>query len=114
VALRDDGRDVVLTVADTGRGIAAEHLTHLGERFYRADPVRNSADGGVGLGLAICREIVSRHGGTMAVHSRPETGTQVVVRFPRVSLPAPTGSDCDVEVRPLEEFTTTVAPTSSD
>ena len=52
----------VLTVADTGPGIAPEHLPHLFERFYRADPAR-AHDGGAGLGLAIAQWIVTAHGG---------------------------------------------------
>jgi heavy metal sensor kinase len=70
---------VVLTVADTGEGIAPEHLAHLGERFFRADPSRARQHGGTGLGLAICRSIVDAHHGAMTIDSTPGEGTCVTV-----------------------------------
>lgn len=50
-------------VRDTGIGIAAEHLPHLFERFYRVDKARARATGGAGIGLTICKALVERHGG---------------------------------------------------
>lgn len=58
-----------MRVTDTGAGMAAEHLPHLGERFYRADPSRTRPTGGTGLGLSICRGIVDAHGGTLGFES---------------------------------------------
>ena len=55
---------------DTGRGIDAEHLPHVFDRFYRADTSRSRATGGAGLGLAIVRQLVLAHGGTVGVTSR--------------------------------------------
>jgi signal transduction histidine kinase len=78
---RRDGGDVVLRVADTGEGIAAEHLPHLFDRFYKADPARTDA-GGTGLGLSIVKAIVERHGGTVSVMSTPGAGTTFEVRLP--------------------------------
>ena len=63
---------VRLTVTDTGSGIAAEHLPHVFERFYRADRARHreaAADQGAGVGLTISRAIVEAHGGTLEVAS---------------------------------------------
>jgi len=77
---RDDM--IVLTVADNGEGISPEHLAHLGERFFRADPSRARQHGGTGLGLAICRSIVDAHGGTMTIDSAPGEGTRVTVELP--------------------------------
>jgi two-component system, OmpR family, sensor histidine kinase BaeS len=65
---------VVLRVRDTGEGIAPDHLPHVFERFYRADPSRTGASGGSGLGLSIVKAIVERHGGTIAVSSTPGGG----------------------------------------
>lgn len=70
---------VCVTVSDTGVGIAKEHLSHMGERFYRVDDARTRAVGGTGLGLSICRSIVSAHGGTFKIESEVGKGTQVHV-----------------------------------
>ena len=78
----------VITVADTGVGIAPEHLAHLGERFYRVDSARARRDGGSGLGLSICRSIVEAHGGTLAFASVPGVGTTVTVTLPADKLAA--------------------------
>ena len=64
---------VELSVADTGDGIAVEHLPHLFERFYRVDAARDRAHGGSGIGLAIAQALVHAHGGQLTVTS-PGTG----------------------------------------
>lgn len=81
-AASDGDRWAVVRVADTGDGIAAEHLPYLGERFYRVDSARSRSDGGTGLGLSICQSIVDAHGGAMAFASAPGHGTTVTVRLP--------------------------------
>jgi len=73
----DDG--VELFVSDDGPGIPHEHLPHIFERFYKADNARS--DGSAGLGLAIARQIVERHGGTIGVSS-DANGSTFVVRLP--------------------------------
>jgi signal transduction histidine kinase len=65
---------VVISVRDTGAGIAAEHLPNVFERFYRADRSRARATGGAGLGLAIVKQLVEAHGGRVWVESAPGTG----------------------------------------
>jgi two-component system, NtrC family, sensor histidine kinase KinB len=75
------GDGVVLSVADTGLGIAPEHLPHLFDKFFRI-PGRGP-DGGTGLGLAITREIVTAHGGTITCDSQQGTGTVFRIRLPR-------------------------------
>ncbi|GAA3836955.1 sensor histidine kinase [Amycolatopsis tucumanensis] len=81
-------RDVLIAVRDEGDGIAPEHLQHVFERFYRADPSRSRDGGGSsGLGLAIVEGIVTAHGGTVDVTSAPRQGTTVRVTFP-VDSPA--------------------------
>jgi two-component system OmpR family sensor kinase len=79
---------VAVAVRDEGDGIAAEHLPHVFERFYRADPSRSRDGGGSsGLGLAIVEAIVTAHGGTVGVTSAPGQGTTVRVTFPATALP---------------------------
>jgi signal transduction histidine kinase len=71
-AAANDGQ-VVLSIADTGRGIPAEYLPHVFERFFRIPG--QSPQGSTGLGLAIVREIVTAHGGTITCESSPGAGT---------------------------------------
>ncbi|MDF0491392.1 heavy metal sensor histidine kinase [Sphingomonas sp. H39-1-10] len=78
---RSDAAGLHLLVADTGCGIAPEHLPHVFERFYRADSARSGADH-AGLGLAIVRSIIERHSGRVAVDSWPGGGTRVSLLFP--------------------------------
>jgi signal transduction histidine kinase len=77
-----------LTVEDTGRGITADQLPHVFERFYRGDTSR-SREGGAGLGLSIARWIASAHDARITLHSDPGSGTRASVAFPRVA-PSPT------------------------
>jgi len=87
---RRNGDSVDLAIADTGEGIAAEHLDRLFERFYRVDPARSRASGGTGIGLAIVRAIVEAHGGTVTAHSHGiGHGTTVTVRLPVHRPPTP-------------------------
>jgi len=72
-----------LTVRDHGTGIAPEHLPHLTEPFYRADPARRRETGGYGLGLYLCRVIAEAHGGMLAIDSAPSQGTTVRVKLPQ-------------------------------
>ena len=76
---------VEIEVRDTGEGIAAEHLPHVFERFYRAEESRTTS--GTGLGLAICREIAHTHGGEVAVRSEPGAGSVFIVRLARDPRP---------------------------
>ena len=66
---------------DNGRGIPPEALAHLTEAFYRVDKSRSRAQGGAGLGLSLCNEIVQLHGGTMQFESRVGNGTVVTVEL---------------------------------
>lgn len=69
VSATRSGVGLRIAIRDTGSGISAEHLPHVFDRFYRADQSRARATGGAGLGLAIARQLVSAHGGTLAVSS---------------------------------------------
>ncbi len=68
-------------VSDNGPGIAAEHLPHLTERFYRADPGRSSATGGTGLGLAIVKHVLQRHGGELQISSIEGEGSEFLALY---------------------------------
>jgi heavy metal sensor kinase len=81
VKLESQNGLAVLTVADTGHGIAPEDLPRVFGRFFRADESRTGA-GNAGLGLAISKAIVEAHGGTIEVASRENTGTAFTVRLP--------------------------------
>ncbi|HJW82536.1 MAG TPA: HAMP domain-containing sensor histidine kinase [Acidiferrobacterales bacterium] len=83
VTLSATPEGVALSVRDHGAGIAPEHLPHLTEPFYRADPARRRETGGYGLGLYLCRVIAEAHGGTLAIDSAPGQGTTVRVMLPR-------------------------------
>ena len=78
---RTDG-EATLEIRDTGVGIDAEHLPHLGERFYRVDKARSREVGGAGLGLSIARGIATLHHGTLTLSSVPGEGTSATLRLP--------------------------------
>jgi signal transduction histidine kinase len=78
-----DSTSVTISVKDTGRGIAPEHLPHIFERFYRADPSRDRAGGGSGIGLSVARGIVQAHSGTLTVESIVGLGSIFHVNLPR-------------------------------
>jgi two-component system phosphate regulon sensor histidine kinase PhoR len=70
------------TIADTGIGIAAEHIPRLTERFYRVDRSRSRATGGTGLGLAIVKHVLIRHQADLLIDSAPAQGSRFTVRLP--------------------------------
>jgi signal transduction histidine kinase len=75
---------VVLSVADTGEGIPAEHLAHVFERFYRVDTARDRTHGGSGIGLAIAKALVQAHGGQLTATSLgPGHGSTFRILLPR-------------------------------
>jgi len=83
----DQQHSVVLSVSDTGKGIAAEHLPHIFDRFYRVDASRSKDEGGAGLGLAIVKQIVVAHGGRAWAESEPGTGSTFFVSLPVAVTP---------------------------
>jgi signal transduction histidine kinase len=77
---------IIFHVADTGIGIAPEHLPHLFERFYRVDKARSRALGGSGVGLTIAKAIVEAHDGQIwATSAGPGQGATVWVTLPIAS-----------------------------
>ena len=75
-------RYACVEVVDTGIGIAPEHLSHLGERFYRVEKARSRTTGGTGLGLSIAQRIATSHQGTLTLTSTPQQGTTVTLTLP--------------------------------
>jgi signal transduction histidine kinase len=82
-------RRAVITVRDTGPGIAAQHLPHLFEPFYRTDAARGGSNGHAGLGLALADWIVRAHGGHLSVASRVGVGTVFTLSLPLHAHPTP-------------------------
>ncbi|MCE4553984.1 CheR family methyltransferase [Roseateles cellulosilyticus] len=89
VALTRLGGLLELSVADTGIGVADEHLPHIFERFMQANMGRTREHGGLGLGLAIVKHLVQAHGGTVTALSEGlGKGLRVLMRFPALDEPA--------------------------
>jgi signal transduction histidine kinase len=68
-----------ITVTDDGRGLTEEQLAQITKPFYRTDKNRSRTEGGAGLGLALCKQIVDSHGGELSFSSEYEKGTTVTV-----------------------------------
>jgi two-component system phosphate regulon sensor histidine kinase PhoR len=71
-----------IAVRDYGPGIAPEHLPRLTERFYRVDVADSRAQGGTGLGLALVKHVLNRHGGRLSIESTPGQGATFVMHLP--------------------------------
>ena len=82
VTLRRDGDRALVEVADTGIGIAEEDLDRVFSRFWRADSARDRSSGGLGIGLAVTKEIVERQRGTIGARRRDGGGTVFSIRLP--------------------------------
>jgi len=83
VTVKDQKDRAVVSVADTGIGIPAEHQERIFERFYRVDKSRSKELGGTGLGLSIVKHAAGLHHADIELHSVPDGGTTVTVTFPK-------------------------------
>jgi heavy metal sensor kinase len=86
VQLNQRNGEAVVTIRDTGIGIAAEHLPHVFDRFYRVDKARSRAEGGTGLGLSIAQSTLAVHGGRIELASAPGQGTTCMIHLPAESM----------------------------
>ena len=88
---RSDNDGAVIAVADTGEGIAEEHLPRLTERFFRDDSGRSRDGGGIGLGLAIVKHVLIRHDAELLITSSVGAGSEFACHFPnsRVLIESP-------------------------
>lgn len=85
ISLEEENNWAIITVLDTGLGIAKEDIPYIFDRFYRVDKARTSGEGGVGLGLSICKEIVDAHEGRIEVESAVGKGSIFRVYLPVAS-----------------------------
>lgn len=83
VSVAQEGRDAVIAVSDTGIGIAKEDLARVFSRFWRSDASRERESGGLGVGLAVTKEIIDRHHGYISVESELGHGTKFTLHIPR-------------------------------
>ena len=83
VTARENGKGLVISIRDTGIGIAKEDLPVVLQRFGQTDSMISRKQGGTGLGLPLAKQLIELHGGTLTVESEPGVGTCVTLTFPR-------------------------------
>ncbi len=104
LAAHREGRQMYLSVADTGCGIPAEHLPRLFDRFYRVEEARGTEAGGAGLGLAIAKALAEAQHGRIAIESQVGVGTRVSVILPLAE--AATDGDTGQPAQPVDRLHT--------
>ncbi|BEL02886.1 SpoIIE family protein phosphatase [Actinoplanes sichuanensis] len=90
VTVRAEDADAIVTVGDTGVGVAEDEMPRLFERFHRIENSRSRSNEGSGIGLALVRELVGLHGGTITAESTVGRGTTFTIRLPFGSAHLPT------------------------
>ena len=86
LSLEEKPDEVIVDIKDNGKGISPDELPHIFDRFYRADPSRNTSTGGSGLGLAIVKQIVEGHGGQIWAESKLGEGTDIYFTLKKVPI----------------------------
>lgn len=99
ISAEREGEMVMIKISDTGIGIPAEQLPHIFDRFYQVDGSATRRHQGLGLGLALVRELITRHGGSVTATSNSGHGTTFVLRFPH-ALRATQSDMSDSEEKP--------------
>ncbi|QZY54559.1 sensor histidine kinase [Crassaminicella profunda] len=77
ILVKKQDENIVVEIKDNGKGISKEDIPYIFDRFYRADPSRNTSVGGSGLGLAISKQIIEKHGGKLWAESVKNKGTSI-------------------------------------
>ena len=102
--------EVRLAVRDYGPGIAPEHLPRLTERFYRVDVADSRAQGGTGLGLALVKHVLNRHGGRLTIESTPGAGATFTMHLPLRTADSPATGELSVKIIGLNCHVTVTKP----
>jgi signal transduction histidine kinase len=87
-----EGATARVEIRDYGIGIPPSDLPRVFDRLYRADPARNRASGGLGLGLSLVKWVIEAHGGSVRLWSEPDQGTLCTIELP-VASGSPASSD---------------------
>lgn len=104
LAMEEGGRRALISVKDTGVGIAREEIGRIFERFYQVDGSPSRASEGTGIGLSLVRELVRLHGGTIEVASTPRAGSEFTVTLPVGAEPLPDAVRPGMAVEPLPDL----------
>jgi len=83
IVVTEERSQIIVSIKDTGTGIALDEQPFIFERFYRGEKSRNRKTGGAGIGLTVVKAIVEAHGGKVAVQSTLHQGSEFIVRFPK-------------------------------
>lgn len=114
IQARKDPQELVLEVIDTGMGISTKNLPFIFNRFWQADTSSKRKYQGVGIGLALVKELVELQGGSVAVQSQEGHGTTFTLRFPFNEVEAADTPTARLETKPLDEAAAEPAPSSQE